>query len=72
MAESKPNIEWERLQLDKPRLELEKSNQRNTLIQIGLPLLVTLAALALGTYSERHRSLLDQQRAHLEYKQGSQ
>lgn len=60
-------IERERLELERARLDLERARQRSTLLQIGLPLLVSVIAISLTTYSERQRGLLEQQRATLEY-----
>jgi hypothetical protein len=76
-TEHESDIEWQRLELEKARLKLdtervalEKAKDRTTKLQIGLPLLVSILALAFTAFNERQRSWLEFNKAASSYNEG--
>lgn len=60
----------DRLELAKERVALAKAKDRTTKLQIGLPMLVSILALAFTAFNERQRSWLEFNKAASSYNEG--
>ena len=52
-------LQSDRLELAKKRVALAKAKDRTTRLQFGLPILVSILALAFAAFNERQRSWLE-------------
>jgi hypothetical protein len=52
------DIEWQKLELDKQRLQLEKAKEGTTKLQIVLPLVVSVVALLFGPLTSSYQGSL--------------